>query len=122
MGSASVATYGQSNLPAGSDLTLTLEGKPRQVSTSSGNVIQDNATELLVGIAAAVVVVVVAAVMIPRWRQEPAETLDRDDLIQAIAGLDDEYEAGDIGEEEYHRQREQMMAELRATWGEDNGS
>jgi hypothetical protein len=122
MGNTSVATYGQSNLAAGNDLTLTLEGKPRQVSASTGNLIQDNAAELLVGIAAALVVVVVAAVMITRWRQEPDETLDRDDLIQAIADLDDDYEAGDIGEEAYHRQREQMMAELKDAWDKDNGS
>ena len=70
MEGATVTTYGQSNLPPESVLTLILEGKPRSESSASVSLVNDNATELLVGVAAAGVVFLVEALFIRPWRLE----------------------------------------------------
>lgn len=119
-------SFGQDALTAGSSLTLELEGQPRVTTSSSnapGSVIQNNATELLIGVGMALVVIVVAAVAIRRWRSGPEEyAYSREELIEAIAELDAEHEAGTIGEEEYQEEREALMDELRAIWEEEDGA
>lgn len=117
-------SFGQDALTAGSNLTLELEGQPRVTTSSNnatGSVIQNNATELLIGVGMALAVIVVAAVAIRRWRSEPEEyAYTREELIEAIAELDAEHEAGTIGEEEYQEEREALMDELRAIWEEED--
>lgn len=122
MEGGTITTYGQSSLPAGSELTFNLEGEARASSASVGNLVTNNTTELLVGIGVALVVLIGAAVVIRQWRQEPVVELSREELIQAIAELDDEYEAGKIDEAEYERERAALKADLRAIWeAEEDG-
>jgi hypothetical protein len=50
----------------------------------------------------------------------PAYSLEEQkaDLLQDIAALDDEYEAGGLAESDYLAERKSMMAELKAIWAE----
>ena len=123
MQGGSVSTYGQSDLQAGSELSLDLEGKPRSTTSSSSTVssISDNSTELLIGAVAAVIVTGIAAVFIRRWRFEAGEERDQDELLQALADLDDEFAAGEIDERTYQRERKDLKAELAAIWQGEEG-
>ena len=119
MGAGPVSTYGQGNLPAGTDLILRLAGEPdlSSVSGATGsNVIRDNAKELLIGVVVAVGVIAIAAWIIRGWRQDPVQEMSREELLQELADLDDDFEAGEIDEAEYHRLREEIKADLMAIW------
>jgi len=117
MGAGPVSTYGQGDLPAGSEIVLRLDGEPSLAGgASSPNVIRDNSTELLIGITVAVGVIVIAAWLIRGWRQEPLQEMSRDELLDELADLDDAFEAGEINEAEYHREREEIKADLMAIW------
>jgi mono/diheme cytochrome c family protein len=48
----------------------------------------------------------------------PAAGLSDDELIAAIADLDEAYEAGDLAEGEYERDRAALKTELTSRWGE----
>ena len=107
-------------LPAGSELVLNLEGQPRAGGISTTNLVSDNALELVLGVGAALVVVGIAAVIIRRWQLDSGdEILDRDELLQEIADLDDAYDAGEISETDYQRDREAILADLKAIWETD---
>lgn len=55
----------------------------------------------------------------PRRVVEPRRAvMGRDELIQAVAALDDRFEAGEVPEAEYHRRRTRYLERLRATPGE----
>jgi hypothetical protein len=118
MGGTSVSTFGQSDLPAGSQVTLALEGTPQapESATSSASLIGNNASELLIGAGAAIVVIGLAAVVIRRWQMDDRHELDQDELLQELADLDDEFEDGEIDEPEYRRERAALMADLAAIW------
>lgn len=118
MGETAVSTYSQSGLPAGSTLNLSLSGEP-SAATSTGNVLsRNNAAELLIGAGVIFIAVAVAVFVVRQWRSEPYEEMDADELIQALADLDDDYEAGLIDEAEYLRERDELKAELLALWQE----
>jgi hypothetical protein len=124
MGSTQVSNFSKSNLPAGTVVTVNLQGKPEIAPASSGSISLDNRSELLIGIGAAALVIAAAGIFIWRWRQEPEpaaiyEDYSREELLQAIADLDDEYELGRIGKDRYHREREELKGELVALWEEE---
>ncbi|MCA9971048.1 MAG: c-type cytochrome [Anaerolineales bacterium] len=137
-------SYSQTNLPAGTRLSFTLEGEPEQIATAGGSAAaapRSQSTELIVG-AVALLVVGGAAFFVVRARQAADEDEDAyeddwtadevfadevddgggngraDDLIQAIADLDDAFERGDLDEAAYRQQREQLKQELKAMWAE----
>ncbi len=127
MGSTNVSNFGKSDIPAGSVLTLSLEGEPELIESSVGSTVVDSRLELFVGIGVAILVAGIAVVFIRRWQNVPAERAiplgsDRDELLQAIADLDDDFEAGLIGDNTYQREREQLKANLVAVWEEEQGS
>jgi mono/diheme cytochrome c family protein len=122
MGTAAVATYGQTALPENSQLTISLEGKPQSAAPTPAAVLTDNKTELLVGGAVALAVLIIAAVVLRQWRQRPAPAIGRQALIQEIALLDEAFELGKIGQEDYQRQREELKAELIDLWTDENNS
>jgi hypothetical protein len=83
--------------------------------------VSDNVLELAIGFGVALLVAGIAAVVIRRWRLDSAdEPLDRDELLQEIADLDDAYEAGEISEADYHLEREAILADLKAVWEADS--
>jgi HAMP domain-containing protein len=117
MGTGPVSTFGQGDLPAGSEIVLRLDGEPSLTGgASSENVFRDNSTELLIGIAVAAGVIVIAVWLIRGWRQEPLQEMSRDELLDELADLDDAFEAGEINEAEYHRERDEIKADLMAIW------
>jgi hypothetical protein len=118
MGGTSVSTFGQSNLSAGSEVTLVLEGTPRAPQTSSAaSFVGGNTSELLIGAGAAVLVIGLGAVVVRRWQTSaPDQEADQEELLQLLADLDDEFEAGEIEEQEYRRERDGLKAELAAIW------
>lgn len=117
MEGGTVTSYAQMNIPAGRELVVTLEGRPRAGNSTTANLVSDNALELVIGLGAAVLVIGIAAVAIRRWRLEPGEEyLDRDQLLQEMADLDDAFDAGEIEEAEYQSQRQELKAELMAMW------
>ena len=119
METGQVSTYGQGDLPAGTELILRLDGEPNLTSgASTSNVIRDNSSELLIGIVMAAGVLVIAVVVIRQWRQEPVQVMSRDELLQELANLDDAFEAGEINEAAYHREREEIKADLMTIWEE----
>ena len=68
----SFATYAQSNLPAGSAMRLSLDGRPSAPASSTNSLIRDNSTELIIGAGAALLVIGLAVFTVSRWRREPA--------------------------------------------------
>lgn len=108
-------------------MTLNLEGEPDLESATSSILALDAQSELLIGIGIAVVVIGVAGVFVWRWRQEPVDAelydhYDREELLQAIADLDDDYELGRVSDQRYQAEREQLKSELVALWEEEQRS
>ena len=120
VGTGAVATYGQMSLPEESQLTISLEGKPRSAAATPATVLTDKWSELLVGGATAFTVLIIAAVLLRRWRVAPASVTDRQALLQEIALLDEAFDLGEISQEDYKRQREELKAELIAVWTDEN--
>ena len=63
----------------------------------------------------ALAAVLLLAVPFIRRRRESAtaDNSARDEILTEIADLDDRFEAGEIGQEEYHAERAALMTELR---------
>ncbi|MCI0578357.1 MAG: c-type cytochrome [Chloroflexi bacterium] len=110
-------TYSRSNLPAGSAVDFTLRGRPRSAATTTVGLIRDETGELLLG-AGALLAAAAAAVFLARaWRlQGAAAPPDREALLQAIADLDDAHAAGEVGDKEYRRERQELKKELMTVW------
>lgn len=127
-GGSAFLTYDRSGVSAGSRLDLDLSGRVRQSSSiGSANAVapRNQTSELLIG--AGVFLIAAAAVVytVRSWGMTqnvdphldgPEEREDIDFLLRAIVNLDDEYENGELDEEEYSAQREGLKAELRSLW------
>jgi hypothetical protein len=115
-------SYIHSPATAGEALTLQLNGRPRFVTDAAGNVIatRNQTAELIIGSTVLLLALVVSAYTIRTW-QNPAVALpgDRHALLQALAQLDDAYEANQINPRQYDRQRERLKAKLVALWQDD---
>jgi mono/diheme cytochrome c family protein len=127
MQSGTFVSYARSSLAAGSRLSLALNGRPQRIAgTSSGaSLARDNTTELIIGGSVLLVVLVAAVYFARAWQMqnvaEPvAEEADEaNTLLHAIATLDEAYENGEIGEDQYRRQRKRLKSELTAIWSEE---
>jgi mono/diheme cytochrome c family protein len=112
-------SYRRTSLPAGSTLDMSFSGRSRLAM-----LLQDQGAALAVGAGTLLLVVALAAYVTRSWRREPEETeweaaeADADELLQAIAELDDAYEQGEITETDYRREREDLKAALRDAWSE----
>ena len=123
MESGAVTTFGQTNIAADERLTINLEGSPRSNNAAAGIAIENNALELVIGLAVAGVVIGGAVFIVRRWRHDTEDDYpSREELIQEIANLDDAFEAGEVDEDEYHREREELKAELMAIWEEERSA
>ncbi|HSM55766.1 MAG TPA: c-type cytochrome [Candidatus Sulfomarinibacteraceae bacterium] len=136
MGEAGVfLNYARQGLPAGDSVRFGLEGRPRQIATSAGNVpLRDENTELLVGGGVLLLAVVLGGYALHLWRNNQAAPAGdvavapapgsapvagrRDELLQAIAALDDAHEAGEIDDAAYEEQRQALKEELLEIWEE----
>ena len=115
--SGTFLNYVHSGLTAGNALTLELNGRPRLVLDAEGNntLVRDTNQELLIGGIGLLLVVGTAVFFLRQW-QQPATLDTRDDLLQAIAALDDAYEAGSVSEGRYQHQRAELKGRLVALW------
>ena len=121
-------------VPAGETITMRLEGRPEIVTTMDGAAVanRDQTTELLIG-GGALLLAAVGGIFLWRfWQQRAAGEEEEweeeeegvvagpaagaDDLIQAIAELDDAYESGALDEAAYQAQRAELKERLAALW------
>ena len=115
-----VLNYAGAGLAAGSPLRLSLEGRPTQILDNAGNpiLVRNESQEILFGGLALILTIVGGGLLIRRWQDAPAYTAqpDLEGLLEAVADLDDAFEAGEIPAGRYRRQRERLKAELRDLW------
>jgi hypothetical protein len=119
--------YSSSRLEAGSELSLSISGRPK----ATGSAFQSGSTSsLVIGLGAFGLALVAAGVWLySRSRTtgfadgtEQADTdLPEDDipddpeiLMDAILALDDQYQAGELPEEAYWQRRTELKARLQA--------
>ncbi|MBK8903738.1 MAG: c-type cytochrome [Anaerolineaceae bacterium] len=138
--SGSFVSYVNTSLAGTDAVSLTLDGRPSQIMDAQGNAlaVRNETNELIVGGVALVAMLAVGFFLVQRWRAYPEmETAaagethavvvapsrtavrQRDDktaLLQAIADLDDAYEAGELDEAEYQQQRQVLKNQLTAVW------
>jgi mono/diheme cytochrome c family protein len=108
-------TYDTTGLAAGDTVTFQLSGKPASTASGSGTNVLTASSSLGIGIGLGAVALVLAGTglwWLQRSRAAAAGPESREDLLQAIADLDDDFEAGDISEGEYRRTRTQLKAKL----------
>jgi mono/diheme cytochrome c family protein len=135
MGEIQLQTYQRPGLAKGEVLKLELSGRPGSATPGSFN------TNLLIGLGAMALALVIAGLGFwqMRMRHEPElqgppqkaggtsapeaapeRATDRDELVQAIAGLDAAFEAGRMEASEYHDRREALKRELMAIMSEEH--
>jgi len=127
---ANYRTFGASDLPANSDFSFFLKGKPAlAVEAASGDTPATTAATfdlraaLIGGLSLALAVAVIAYWWIQRGsaqsaqlrfpRAEAIPTQTYKELIDELAELDEGFEAGEFSEAEYRAEREKLKAELR---------
>jgi hypothetical protein len=108
-----------SNLPAGSNLQISLSGKVDSSSPTTGS----NLSGLIIGLGAFGLVLVGAGLWFFKQRSAPAEEVEdetvlvadetEDDLLDAILALDDLYKAGNLPVEAYQQRRAELKDRLR---------
>lgn len=136
--SGSFVSYTNSNLVGSDAINLTLDGRPTQIMDAQGNTlpVRNETNELIVGGLALAGMLAVGFFMVQRWRTAPAtageintpapspvvtaskrrQNVNRDALLEAIAELDEAYEAGEVDEAEYQAQRQELKTRLTAVW------
>ncbi len=112
------------NLKAGQTLSIQLDNIPATIApqgaASAGSVAGQGAVWAAAGLAGLALALGVAYPLLRRRRGASARVAsvaasassDWDRLVQAIAALDDEYDAGRVPEEEYRRRRAEKKAQL----------
>lgn len=138
--SGSFVSYINSSLAEADAVSLTLDGRPTQILDAQGNAlaVRSETNELIIGGVALAAMLAVGFFLVQRWRTYPETEMEtavgprvtttappqtavrrRDDkttLLQAIADLDDAYEAGELDEAEYQQQRQALKERLTAVW------
>lgn len=138
--SGSFVSYVNTNAAGADSISLTLDGRPTQITDSQGNAlpVRNQTNELIIGGVALAAMLAVGFFLVQRWRTYPeAETAvaavprplptaqprtpvrrrdDKTTLLQALADLDDAYEAGELDEAEYQQQRQALKNKLTAVW------
>jgi hypothetical protein len=121
--------YSSGRLEAGTDLALTISGRPR----SSVGLQAGSTSNLVIGLAAFGLALVAAGVWLYRRNRaagaEQAEAVedealpvddisdDPEMLMDAILALDDQYQAGELPEEPYQQRRAELKARLKERMG-----
>ncbi len=138
MGDQAFLTFTRPAVPAGSDISISLQGEP-QVVTPEGSAVAppgNTTTELLFGAGLLLLVVAVVGYYVNLGRKQrraeprpvpttatatPALTPDaisrrKDALLNEIVDLEDAYERRELDEATFAAQRQQLMSRLVAVW------
>ena len=108
-------------LGAGQQLAFEVRGEPGATvggGATAPNPLADT-SNLAVGLGALGVTLLALGFLL--YRRKPAAPRSREDLLQALAELDDEFAAGDVPEADYRRERTQLKEELTLVWRKDEG-
>lgn len=131
-------TFSRSGVPAGDTIGFSLQGEARVSPAAAPGAsvpVRDQTGELLIGAGVLLLALAIGAYSVRLWRQNqdipqepvpvPAESAERQEpnivgrrqeLLGAIAALDDAYEAGEIAKTDYEQQRQALKDELVAIW------
>jgi len=121
--------YTSDRLEAGTELAMTISGRPKGTGLVAGS-----STNLMIGLLAFGVALIVAGVWLFRRNRaertgiEAAEELDEEflpgeaaedpeTLLDAILALDDQYQAGELPEEAYRQRRAELKSHLKEVLG-----
>lgn len=123
------------DIPAGQTITMVLEGRPSIVTNAGGAAVanRDQTTELLIGGGALLLAAVGGVFLWRYWQTRERDDDDEevfaeavpvvasteseaDELLRAIAALDDDYEVGGIDEADYQTRRAGLKQQLAAVW------
>lgn len=128
MGGNEFIAYTNGGLAPGDTLVASLQGQPDFSGAAGGSAAvvpaQNQTLEMVIGGLALLVVGITAVLTIRTWRahitytddEEADAEADVDQLLQAIADLDDAFEAGQIDEAAYTAQRAELKAALSDIW------
>lgn len=119
LASGSFATYMNNNLAGATALNLELDGRARTMVDAQGNAVlaRSNSTqELVIGVTALGLVLAAGVVLVRKWQAPPDLDQEVQQLLLAIAALDDAYQAGTIDEAKYTAERARLKTELLAIW------
>lgn len=107
--------YTGERMDAGSTLTMTLEGEPRQAA-AAGPI--SSTTGIIIGGAAILTVVGAAIFVVQRQRKGTVQAVaaTREELLAELAALDDAYASGEVDAGAYEQERQQLKEELLAIW------
>ncbi len=116
----SVHTYSHGPIAAGGVLSLTVNGAPGAGGVST--------TDILIGVVILALALIVAGVWWFRSTRHADEDTsdseleaeDRESLLSAIAGLDDDFAHGKVEEEPYRRRRELLKRQLLEDMRDDD--
>ena len=109
-------SFTRQNLAAGDVLAFEMSGRPGSAAAPAGVVVGET-TNLAVGIGAVALVLLGAGVWWYRRSQVDADvSMSKEELLQAVAELDDEFEAGNLDEREYEKERRRLKARLMKVW------
>ncbi len=110
-------TFDATGLAAGETLAFQLSGKAAGAASGTVALTASNTLGVGIGLGAVALVLVGAGLWwLRRSRVPAAEPESREDLLQAIAELDDDFEAGELGEGEYRRERARLKGKLKNVW------
>ncbi len=133
-------SYLNTNLASADALSLTLNGRPSQIVDAQGNLmpVRNETNELIVGGVGLAAMLAVGFFLVQRWRTPALDDFALDSvqqaavataapkpaqrdankaaLLQAIAELDDAYEAGELNEDDYQTQRNELKRLVTAVW------
>ncbi len=118
--------YVGGSLAAGASLALQISGAANTATT--GGISSDSTNPPWVLIASAALLLVAVGIVVFVWlrqRREAAEEIVEDpearraELLNAIAELDDDFEAGHVAEADYRQHRAELKAELVELMKED---
>ncbi|MEP7359230.1 MAG: cytochrome c, partial [Anaerolineales bacterium] len=104
-------------LGAGQTLTMDISGKAGSGAAAPASAVNNPGGSIAIGLGAlAVVLAGIGFWLYRRPRAKVAAAATQEDLLEAIAELDDAYAAGEMPEAEYQTEREALKRDLQKLW------